>query len=269
MASGLPESHMACLRSVPRPDGPTRGKVYGVVDGYAAAAQYYDLLHGERSAAQVRALLTAAHAEIRTGIVDLGAGTGAVLAEAAREAPDVPIVAVEPSLGMRTALLTRLAADPALRARTTVLPETDERLDLTGVADLALCLDTSPAFPPPYRPDIWARVHAALVPGGLFLLDEPHLTEPVAQETIELARTEIGTLTVIGTVRGEPAGQRQWWEYRYTLLDAEGEVVADDATEFYTWPVGTEELRAELTDAGFVVKDDIELEHSTVLVARK
>jgi hypothetical protein len=170
---------------------------------------------------------------------------------------------------MRTALFARLVADPGLRARTTVLPETAERLELEGVADLALCLDTSPAFPPPYRPDIWERVYGALVPGGLFLLDEPHLTEPVAQKPTELARAQLGTLTVVGSVRGEPAGQRQWWEYQYTLLDADGEVVANDTTEFYTWPVEVDDVRSELTDAGFVVKDDIELENSTVLVARK
>jgi SAM-dependent methyltransferase len=238
-----------------------------VVDGYAAAAQYYDLLHAEQSAARVKALLASARAEIGTGILDLGAGTGSVLAEVAREVPGVPIVAVEPSAGMRTALYGRLAADPTLRGRTTVLPETAERFDLTGIADLALCIDTSPAFPPPYRPDIWEHVHAALVPGGLFLLDEPELTEPIAQDATELGRVQVGTLTVVGSVRGEPAGQRQWWEYRYVVLDADGEVVADDATEFYTWPVAGDDLKSELTDAGFVVKDDIEFENGKVIQA--
>lgn len=231
-----------------------------MVDGYAAAAQYYDLLHAQRSAARVRALLGAAQPEIRHGILDLGAGTGSVLAEIARGAPDVPIIAVEPSVGMRTALYARLVADPALRERTTVLPETAERLALTEVADLAVCLDTSPAFPPPYHQDIWERVHAALVPGGLLLLDEPRLTEPIAQDSTELARATVGTHVIVGSVRGEPAGQRQWWEYRYTVLDADGEVVGDDTTEFYTWPVALTSLRAELTEAGFVLKDDLELD---------
>ena len=237
------------------------------MDGYAAAAQYYDLLHAERSAARIKALLASVRPEVRTGILDLGAGTGAVLAEVAREIADVEIIAVEPSAGMRTALFARLVADPVLRQRTTVLPETAERLDLEGFADLALCLDTSPAFPPAYRPDIWARVYTALVPGGLFLLDEPHLTEPIAQEPTELARAKVGTLTVIGSVRGEPAGQRQWWEYRYVVLDADDEAVADETTEFYTWPSEAEELRSELTDAGFVVKDEIEIDNTTFLAA--
>lgn len=241
-----------------------------MVDGYAAAAQYYDLLHAERSATRVKALLASVRPEVRAGILDLGAGTGAALAEVAREVAEVPIVAVEPSAGMRTALFAKLAADAGLRQRTTVLPGTAERFDLEGIADLALCLDTSPAFPPPYRPDIWERVYTALVPGGVFLLDEPHLSEPIAQEPTEVARAQVGTLTVVGSVRGEPAGQRQWWEYRYTVLDAEGEVIADDATEFYTWPVETDELCSELTDAGFVVKDHIELgDDTTVLVARR
>lgn len=238
-----------------------------MVDGYAAAAQYYDLLHAERSAARTEALLAAAGTEVRHGILDLGAGTGSVLAALAAQIPEVPIVAVDPSVGMRTALYTRLAADPALRVRTTVLPETAERLALTEFADLAVCLDTSPAFPPPYRPDIWERVRNALVPGGMFLLDEPHLTEPIAQESHEFGRVAVGTHTVVGSVRGEPAGQRQWWEYRYTVLDAEGEVVSVEETEFYTWPVTPEELRAELADAGFVVKDDIPYNGGQVIQA--
>ncbi|SHM49801.1 class I SAM-dependent methyltransferase [Cryptosporangium aurantiacum] len=236
-----------------------------MVDAYAAAAQYYDLLHAEQSAARAHAMLAAA--EVRHGILDLGAGTGSVFATLAAEIPDVPIVAVEPSVGMRTALYARLAADPALRARTTVLPETAERYASAEFADLALCLGTSPAFPPPYRPDIWERVRTALVPGGLFLLDEPQLTEPVAQEPRELGRVAVGTHTVVGSVRGEPAGQRQWWEYRYTVLDAEGEVLSEEETEFYTWPVSPDELRTELADAGFVVKDDIAYEGGTLIQA--
>jgi SAM-dependent methyltransferase len=237
------------------------------VDGYAAAAQYYDLLHAERTAARARALLAAVGGEIRHGILDLGAGTGSVVAALAAEVPEVPIVAVEPSVGMRTALYARLAADPSLRRRTTVVPEAAERFAVPEFADLAVCLDTSPAFPPPYRPDIWQRVREALVPGGLFLLDEPQLTEPVAQESRELGRVAVGTHTVVGSVRGEPAGQRQWWEYRYTVLDAEGEVLSEEETEFYTWPVTPDDLRAELSEAGFVLKDDIELDGLTVLQA--
>lgn len=240
-----------------------------MVDGYAAAAQYYDLLHAQRSVARASALLAAAGSEIRHGLLDLGAGTGAVLAALAAEVPEVPIVALEPSVGMRTVLYARLAADPALRARTTVIPENAERFAVAEFADLAVCLDTSPAFPPPYRMDIWERVRNALVPGGLFLLDEPQLTEPVVQQPRELGRATVGTHTVIGSVRGEPAGQRQWWEYRYTQLDADGEVVSEAETEFYTWPVTPEELRAELTDAGFNVKDDLELEGTRIIQARR
>ncbi|WP_170323946.1 class I SAM-dependent methyltransferase [Cryptosporangium phraense] len=238
------------------------------MDGYAAAAQYYDLLHAERTAARARALLGAAGGEIRHGILDLGAGTGSVIAALAAEVPEVPIVAVEPSVGMRTALYARLAADPSLRGRTTVVPDAAERFAVSeGFADLAVCLDTSPAFPPPYRPDIWQRVRDALVPGGVFLLDEPALTEPVVQQPRELGRVAVGTHTVVGSVRGEPAGQRQWWEYRYTVLDAEGEVLSEEETEFYTWPMSSEDLRAELAEAGFVLKDDIELDGLTVLQA--
>ncbi|MFB9322387.1 class I SAM-dependent methyltransferase [Cryptosporangium minutisporangium] len=239
------------------------------MDGYAAAAQYYDLLHTERSAARTQALLAAVGADVRHGILDLGAGTGSVLAALGAQTPDVPIIAVEPSVGMRTALYARLAAAPGLRARTTVLPETAERLALGEFADLAVCLDTSPAFPPPYRPDIWERVRNALVPGGVFLLDEPHLTEPIAQEPREFGRVAVGTHTVVGSVRGESAGQRQWWEYRYTVLDGEGEVVSVEETEFYTWPVMPEELRAELADAGFVVKDDIPYDGGQIIQARR
>lgn len=196
-----------------------------MIDTYSAGAQYEDLLHGARTAARVRALVEPFAPRVERGVLDVGAGTGAALAEVARLVPEVPLLAVEPSTAMRTALLTRLAGDPALRARTTVLPLSAERLDVTAVADLALVLDTSPMFPPIYRADIWQRVHAALAPGGTLLLDQPTLTEPAVVEETEIARVRIGELTLVGSYRGEPAGRRQWWEYRYRLLrDAPAEV---------------------------------------------
>jgi SAM-dependent methyltransferase len=240
-----------------------------VIDGYAGAAQYYDLLHAERIAACVREVLEALGSGARRGVLDLGAGTGASTAEIARLIPDTPITAIEPSMGMRTALYARLVADPKLRARTTVLPQTAERFSLPDLVDLVFCLDTSPAFPPPYRPDIWASLREAIAPGGVLLLDLPELDEPKVHPVVEIGRAEIGTLTLVGSRRGETAGQRQWWEYRYLLTDSDGEVVADDVTELYSWPVTAEELRTELTDAGFELGEDIPAAGKTILRAQR
>jgi SAM-dependent methyltransferase len=240
-----------------------------MLDPYGAGAQYYDLLHGKERAAQAREIIKPLAGWVRHGVLDLGAGTGIAVVEAAALIPRVPITVVEPSRAMRTVLFNKLAADSKLRSRTTVLPHTAEQLELDGVADLAICLDTSPSFPPPYRPDIWEKLHRALVPGGALVLDLPELGEPVVVPGTEVGRVEIGQTTLVGYCRGEPAGQRQWWEFRYTLQDADGELIADDSVEHYTWPVEPRELQHEVEAVGFVAKDTRDVAGSRILVLRR
>jgi SAM-dependent methyltransferase len=308
-----------------------------MIDAYGAVAQYQDLLMAGRRGERIRTLVTPFVPEVRRGVLDLGAGTGFALAEVARLVPDVPLTAVEPSAAMRTALFTRLADDPGLRDRTTVLPVTAERLELSAVADLALVLDTSPVFPPIYRSDIWERLHRALTPDAILLLDRPGLREPEAVPETSLGQVRVGRLTLSGSYRGEPAGQRQWWEFRYRLTEEASEpepggdapsegrpqnggkgagdrwtrrdaraargggktgagsgtavrtgaiprartaadagpattvepaAVAEEVAEYYTWPAEPDELVAELAEAGFVLKETVDVD-GAVLVLRR
>lgn len=240
-----------------------------MADAWASTAQYHDLLHGQDTVAVVRALV-APHPEIvQHGVLDVGAGTGLAIAEIARLVPGAPILAVEPSVAMRAALYSRLADDVSLRERTTVLSHNVEMLDVEAVADLVLCLDTSPVFPPAYRPDIWTALHRATVPGGALVLDKPELAEPTVVPPAERGRTRIGRHTLVSTRRGEPAGQRQWWEVQYTLLDADDKPVAEASEEHYTWPVRVEDLTAELVTAGFALRGIREIARHRVMVLRR
>jgi len=240
-----------------------------MTDAWACTAQYHDLLHGQDTVAVVRALI-APHPEIvRHGVLDVGAGTGLALAEAALLVPDVPILAVEPSPSMRAALFCRLVDDVSLRERTTVLPCNVEQLDVDGVADLVLCLGTSPCFPPAYRPDIWTALHRAMVTGGALILDKPEPSEPAVVAATELGRIRIGQYTLVSSRRGEPAGQRQWWDVTYTLLDPDEKPVAEESEEHYTWPVKVEELTAELALAGFALRGIRQIAQRRVMVLRR
>ncbi len=240
-----------------------------MIDGYVEAAQYHDLLTAARNTAKVRALVEPLADSVERGVLDIGAGTGAALVEAGRQAPKVPLYAVEPSTAMRTALYAKLVMDANLRARTTVYATTAERLELDGVADLALCLDTSPTFAPAYRPDIWERIHRALVPGGALLMDVPDLDEPVAMAVSELGRAKVGQHTLRGFCRGQPAGQRQWWEFQYVLRDTEGELVSSTLAEYYTWPAKADEVAQELDAAGFVSKETLAVGGRKVWLLRR
>src|SRR5688572_26332690 len=90
-------------------------------DHYSLAVPFYDLWHEDGHVPLVRELLPPLLKGVRRSVVEIGAGTGLITRLIARETP-AALYAVEPSLGMRSVLVNRLAEDPELLSRVTVLP---------------------------------------------------------------------------------------------------------------------------------------------------
>lgn len=228
-------------------------------DEYAATAQYYDLFHAAAFAARARQHVVPHVRSAVRGVLDVGAGSGAVTAEIARAVPSgAPVYAVEPAPAMRTALMTRLAQDPLLRERVTVLPDDVLDVDLPEPVDVAVLLDVVGLLDPDRRPDVWDVVARQLVPGGLLVLDGLVAADRSGSSPRREALPEVvvGTQTYTGEVRTVRLDvDRERFTYRYRSLRAG--VLLDEVEEtFELWLLRRDDVLGELADAGFALVSD-------------
>ncbi|WP_016697140.1 class I SAM-dependent methyltransferase [Actinoalloteichus spitiensis] len=226
-------------------------------DQYSVTAEFYDLLHLAGYREWARTWLATPARRARLGVLEVGAGTGAMTGVLAEES-EVPVHAVEPSRAMRSVLMGRLAtASDRVRSRVRVHPRPLAAAGLAGVADLAVCVNLAGGLPPDEREGrLWPAVARALVPGGLLVVDSPRPESPAAEEWA-LPSTRLGPDVYTGTVRCVPAGPPDeragphHWTFRYQVLGERG-TIREESETFPTWPLGPEVLDQELRVAGFL-----------------
>ncbi|SOD62777.1 Methyltransferase domain-containing protein [Streptomyces zhaozhouensis] len=178
-------------------------------------------------------------------VIDLGAGAGRGTRIAAAALPEAPLLAVEPSAAMRTALLARLMDDPALAARTTVMAEGALECPFPERARAVLAMNMIGHLAPDERRSLWARITTCLDPAGTVVVNNPPPTVPAAVPRVAGATVRVGTYDYRGWSEAEPAGdQRVLWHMTYETLH-QGRVVARVEVEYDWWVVTDEELRAE------------------------
>lgn len=221
-------------------------------DPYQRSAEYIDLLLEE----QWRPLTPLLCAELgRLGaqqgrVVDIGAGTGRGVRALCAALPGVPVTAVEPSAAMRTALRVRLADDPALRERVTVVAGDALSVPLEWPLRAVAALNVLGHLPPPDRRELWARAAGALVPGGAVLVNVPQPPVPRRVQVACNGRAMLGERLYQGWAGAEPAGaERIVWHMTYETW--RGEELLERVTADYDWWVAPqEELHAEWAAAG-------------------
>lgn len=216
---------------------------------YSVTAEFYDVLQAESDRRLSEHRFGRAAGEARVGIVDVGAGTG-IVTEVLLARSAAPVHAVEPSEPMRVALMARLAGLPAdRRARVSVHPDTLQAAGLEQVADLAVCVNLAGLIEPRRRPGLWRAVAAALVPGGVLLLEPPPETLPDAPACRDLPPVRVGPETFSAQVESRADHGRIAVTYTYQV-ERGGELVREERERFTMWAADPEELRAELREAG-------------------
>ncbi|MFR9722190.1 class I SAM-dependent methyltransferase [Streptomyces sp. MS19] len=225
-------------------------------DAYAASAEYIDLLitpfwdvAGPVLAEAIRDI------DAATGpVLDIGAGSGRGTLLLGETLPESEIIAVEPSPGLRAALLARLAGHDALRPRVTVLPEPLPAAELPDRLGLVIALNVIGHFPPAERRAVWHLLATRLAPGGRALLNLQPPTEPIAIPDTLAATAHVGRRRYEGWARAEPAGDTTLlWHMTYRTHH-DGRQVAEQ-TVSYPWHLldGTT-LRAESEAAGLCAR---------------
>ncbi|TDQ50273.1 class I SAM-dependent methyltransferase [Actinorugispora endophytica] len=158
-------------------------------------------------------------------VVDVGAGSGLAVGVIARALPGAEVVAVEPSPGMRAALLAGLVSDPDLRRRVTVLADGLLRARLPERVGALVAMNVIGHFPPEERDRVWALLARRLAPGGRAVLNLAPPYEPARVPLARMGDVAVGRNRYEGWARAEPAGaDRLVWTMTYR-------VVAEDGTE--------------------------------------
>ncbi|WP_447002569.1 class I SAM-dependent methyltransferase [Saccharothrix isguenensis] len=215
---------------------------------YDVSAEFYDLLQEERDHARARHRFTAAARQARTGVIDVGAGTG-IVADVLVRSTTVPVHAIEPANAMRAFLRARLAAMPAHdRARVTVHPCPAQDFRLHRAADLAVAANVVQCLPPAHRRATWHALAEALVPGGLLLFDPP--PERPERGQWHLPPVHSGRDVYSADVTSTPEGGTQRLRYTYRVHRA-GTLIREEHEDFTVWPAPRTAITAELGDAGF------------------
>ncbi|SEL70849.1 class I SAM-dependent methyltransferase [Nonomuraea pusilla] len=220
-------------------------------DNYSLAVPFYDLWHEDGHVPQIRAGLPALIKDVSDGVLEIGAGTGLVTEVIARET-EGEVFAVEPSLGMRSVLLSRLAADAELRSRVTVLPYGALDVDLDEPVGAVVMISVLHAFTPAGRERLWPTLARQLRPGGLLVLNHRERPAPRPGEPERLASYRVGrhAYEIWGQtleVDGETVRSRFLYRIRQR-----GVVISEDEVVSVYHGVTGARLAAEVEAAGFV-----------------
>jgi hypothetical protein len=155
-----------------------------MTDLCVSAAEHFDLITKPVWPGSVGPALSPALKQAGEGpVLDIGAGAGLGLSTIASVLPDHEIIAVEPSPSLRIGLFTRLADNPALAERGTVLPPTVEEAVLPSRLGAAVGINMLGHLNPAARTALWSCLAARLSPGApaVFTLQPPSRPERIPE----------------------------------------------------------------------------------------
>lgn len=228
-----------------------------MTDEYSDSGEFLDVLSRDVWAA-LREPVTSALRGVDPAagpLVDLGAGSGRGSLLLAATAPAATVLAVEPSPVQRAVLLARLADDPALADRVSVVGDLAETAQLPDAVGGVLAVNMIGHLAPDDRRSLWRRLAGRM---GLEVPLVVNLQPPARAEAVpdmDFAAVRIGSHTYEGGGRAEPTGaDAVTWHMRYRVRDGDGEVVRE-VTASYRWHVLDEKtLLAELDGVGLAAQ---------------
>ncbi|MEH1015696.1 class I SAM-dependent methyltransferase [Micromonospora sp. CPCC 206060] len=227
------------------------------VDPYQRSGEFLDLLSRDAWEALREPVAHALRGVVPANgpILDVGAGSGLGTLVAAGTVADAEILAVEPSAVLRAVLLARVAADPDLRRRVTVLPGDAGTVAPPDRLGAVLAMNMVGHLSPEQRRAFWHRIGERLAPGAPLVVNlQPPATAAVVPTSV-FARQQVGQYVYEGSGGAEPtAPDVVTWHLRYRVLDAHGQVLRDLTADYDWHVVAPRMLLDELSEAGFTAE---------------
>ncbi|MEU7827983.1 class I SAM-dependent methyltransferase [Nonomuraea sp. NPDC049129] len=222
-------------------------------DQYSVAVPFYDLWHEDGHVPEVRRLLPPLLSGIGRSIMEIGAGTGLITELIAWETP-AEIYAVEPSLGMRSVLVSRLAERADLLSRVTVLPCGALDVEVDEPVEAIVMISVLHGFDAAERERLWEVLARQLEPGGLLVFNHREPPPAVPGELERMGSYQVGrhTYEIWGQVL-ETAGETVRWRFLYQIRQR-GVLISEDEVVSVSHRPGRERLEAELDAAGFTAQ---------------
>ncbi|MFI6498360.1 class I SAM-dependent methyltransferase [Nonomuraea typhae] len=215
-------------------------------DAYTRTAPFYDLWHEDGHVPEIRRILPPLLAGVTGGVLEIGAGTG-LITLVIGDTVAGEIYALEPSLGMRASLLSRLSDRPGLRERVTVLPYGAHDVDLDEPVEAIVMISVLYGFAPAEREKLWDTLARQLAPGGRLIFNWRQRPVAVPGEPEVMGSYQVGRHTY--EVRGQVLSADETVSrsrFTYRVLQ-HGVVISEDVTEGDSYRPGLAELEAELT----------------------
>ncbi|RNL83019.1 class I SAM-dependent methyltransferase [Halostreptopolyspora alba] len=188
--------------------------------------------------------------EARGPVVDVGAGSGHAVPLIDDAIPGEEILAVEPSLAMRSALFARILGEAGPRERVTVLPCGLLDAELPDTVRAFVLMNVLGHFPPEERARLWTLVSERLSLGGVAVAN---LAPPFTPETLprsRMADITVGRNRYEGWARAEPAGEdRLTWTMTYTVSGPFTQT-RETVVSYDWWTLTPERLSEETAEHG-------------------
>ena len=211
-----------------------------MIDEYQRSAEFIDIMLAEPWRAFGPVLADALTGIDTSGspIVDVGAGGGHGTAIIANTVQGAAVLAVEPSLALRSVLLARVNADPR-PAQVTVLAEDLLNAQLPARLGAVVAMNVLGHFDSDQRKRIWTLLDERLAPGGVMVPNLQPPTTPAAVPETHGSTVCIGRRRYEGWARAEPAGTTQLtWHMTYRTYH--DDTLVDEVKVSYAWWAFTE-----------------------------
>lgn len=235
---------------------------------YSTTAEFYELVARRHTASIAPALeqIIGGTAHVPGDLVEIGAGTGCVTALLGKSAPDCAILAAEPSPVMRAMLLSRIAGDPTLQRRVTVVSEPADAVALPEQIRATILIGVAGHMDEAERTRLWQRLTERLVPGGVIVVDLMGTTTP-GLPPVRLLRESVGAQTYEWWASATATGQERLLRFDTTWKVLSDNVVVREVHDTYPWwSLDADTVISESGLPGHVVDGAAELGGSRLVV---
>lgn len=189
-------------------------------------------------------------------LIDIGSGSGLVTVTLGEKYPDAEILSVEPDPMMRSLLMSRIAENPELRSRTTVLHDTIGQTWLPERCGGALLFNVIYFLGGRARDRFWQRMADVLAPGAPILMSRSYGGVPAQAVERKLASSAtMGRHEYQRWFEAKPGRDNRMEITQTFVVLRDGEKVREEATTLAAWGLDEDLVLEEIPIGKFGIEE--------------